>query len=316
MLQHSVVRPGDVARERAVIGEELRMIADDPQDWSHVLAEEMLWPGHPLGREIAGSHETVERLRRRDVTAHVRHWYGANNAVICVAGGLEPSAVERLVCEAFASWDEVEVSTPPAPAGGSTAAGWRLENKPFEQLNACVAYPGVPREHPDRAPLEVLTIILGGGASARLFEELRERRGLVYDIGAAAGHYRDTGSVVVSFGTDPPKAGVALQAVLGEIERLQRRRVLDVEMDKARQFFRGRLWLALEDTNAVAGWFGSQEILQDRVISPEEAIAAIDAVTRDDVRRVAREYLRADRAHVVGVGPTAALLARELEKGA
>ncbi len=307
MLRESVLRPSDVTRERGVIAEELRMIADDPQDWVYVLADETLWPDHPYGREIAGSQETVATFRRRHVIEHIEHYYGPNNAVVAVAGGIEVRAVQDLIERHFSTWQTVD---PPAPEPARPFVGggaWLLEDKQFEQLNVCLAFPGVARDHPDRPTLEVLTTILGGGASSRLFEQLRERRGLAYDVGASAAHFRDTGSVIISFGTDPQKGSEALECCVAEIDRLERRRVSDRELQKAKQFFGGRLWLALEDTNAVAGWFGSQEILQDRVIAPEEAIAAVDAVNADDVRRVARTYLRPELMRVAAVGPTTML---------
>jgi predicted Zn-dependent peptidase len=316
MLRDSIIRPSDVTRERGVIAEELRMIADDPQDWVYVLADEALWPDHPYGREIAGSQETVASFRRRQVVEHLERYYGPNNAVIAVAGGIDVAEVQNLVERHFSTWQPVEPTAPdPAPpfVGGGA---WLLEDKPFEQLNVCLAFPGVSRDHPDRPAFEVLTTILGGGASSRLFEQLRERRGLAYDVGASAAHFRDTGSVIVSFGTDPKKGAEALECCMAEIDRLERRRVFDRELQKAKQFFSGRLWLALEDTNAVAGWFGSQEVLQDRVIMPEEAIKAVEGVDADDVRRVARTYLRPDLMRVAAVGPTSILTRHALRPSA
>lgn len=316
MLRESVIRPSDVSRERDVIAEELRMIADDPQDWVYVLADEALWPNHPYGREIAGSQETVASFRRRDVIEHIQRYYGPNNVVIAIAGGIDVRAVQDLVEQNFSTWQPIEPLTP-EPAPSFVGAGtWLLEDKQFEQLNVCLAFPGVAREHPDHAALEVLTTILGGGASSRLFEQLRERRGLAYDVGASAAHFRDTGSVILSFGTDPQKGAEALECCVAEIDRLERRRVSERELYKARQMFSGRLWLALEDTNAVAGWFGSQEILQDRVVSPEEAISAVNAVDADDVRRVARAYLRPEFMRVAAVGPTRMLTRHALRPSA
>jgi predicted Zn-dependent peptidase len=316
MLRESVIRPSDVARERGVIAEELRMIADDPQDWSFVLADEALWPNHPYGREIAGSQETVATFRRRHVIEHLERFYGPNNAVISIAGGIDVREVQNLVECHFSTWEPVKPMAPdPAPSFVGEAE-WLLEDKQFEQLNVCLAFPGVSRDHPDRPAFEVLTTILGGGASSRLFEQLRERRGLAYDVGASAAHFRDTGSVIISFGTEPQKGAQALECCISEIDRLERRRVLDRELQKAKQFFSGRLWLALEDTNAVAGWFGSQEILQDRVIMPEEAIAAVDGVDADDVRRIARTYLRPDLMRVAAVGPASKLTAHALRPSA
>jgi predicted Zn-dependent peptidase len=316
MLRESLIRSFDVARERGVIAEELRMIADDPQDWVYVLADEALWPGHPYGREIAGSQETVAAFRRRHVREHIGRYYGPNNAVIAVAGGIDVGEVQNLVERHFSDWQPVAPIPPePAPAFGS-GGEWLLEDKKFEQLNVCLAFPGVSRNHPDRPALEVLTTVLGGGASSRLFEQLRERRGLVYDVGASSAHFRDTGSVIVSFGTEPQKGAEALECCVAEIDRLERRLVLDRELQKAKQLFSGRLWLALEDSNAVAGWFGSQEALQERVVMPEEAIAAVDGVDADDVRRVVRAYLRPDFMRLAAVGPTRLLTRHALRPSA
>lgn len=316
MVCGSLIRPADVARERDVIAEELRMIADDPQDWVYVLADEALWPGHPYGREIAGSQETVASFRRRHVVEHLNSFYGPNNVVIAVAGGIDVGAVQDLVERHFSSWGAVTAAHPEPAPSFAPGGPWLLEDKPFEQLNVCLAFPGVARGHPDRPVLEVLTSILGGGASSRLFEQLRERRGLAYDVGASAAHFRDTGSIIISFGTDPQKGAQALECCVTEIERLSRRRVQDRELRKAQQFFSGRLWLALEDSNAVAGWFGAQEILQDRVIMPEEAITAVNGVDADDIRRVARTYLHPDLMRVAAVGPTRALTRHALRPSA
>jgi predicted Zn-dependent peptidase len=316
MLRNSLVRPSDVAREREVISEELRMIADDPQDWAYVLADAALWPDHPYGRETAGSQSTVAAFRRGDVLDHIRRYYGPDNAVVTVAGGTTPDEVCRVVGDALTDWSMVHDTAPVCPPTETDGGTWLLEDKDFEQLNVCLAYPGVSREHPDRAPLEVLTTILGGGASSRLFEQMRERRALAYDVGVSTAHYADAGSIVISFGTEPQKGSAALDCVLRETERIQSRRVQDAELAKAKQLFSGRLWLALEDTNAVAGWFGTQEILQESVLKPEDAIELVEDVTTDDVRRVAKIYLRTDRMRVTAVGPTANLGSHALRASA
>ncbi len=312
MLRNSLVRPTDVARERGVISEELRMIADDPQDWAYVLADEALWPGHPFGREIAGTQSSVAAFRRRHVVENISHYYGPNNTVLAVAGGIAPDDVQKLVESAFGTWERVQPGIPQPAAGFEGTGSWLLEEKSFEQLNVCLAYPGVSRTHGDRAAVEVLTNILGGGASARLFEQMRERRGLAYDVGASAAHYEDTGSIIISFATEPRKGAAALDCALLETQRVQKRFVRDAELRKAKQLFSGRLWLALEDTNAVAGWYGSQEILQDEVVSPEDAIRLVDEVSPRDVRRAAQLYLSTARINVAAVGPTHDLQRRAL----
>jgi predicted Zn-dependent peptidase len=224
--------------------------------------------------------------------------------------------VERVVEQHFGDWPPVD-PIPPASAY-IPASGPRLtvERKAIEQVNFCVAYPGVARSHPDRWTVNLLSLILGSGTSSRLFVQLRERLGLVYDVQAYTSHFHDTGSLVVYAATDPQKTERALNGVFREIERLQRRRVADAELRKAKQYFRGRLWLGLEDTQAVASWFGGQRVLEGNLMTPEDAAAAVDAVGADDVLQGARRYLPPTETRLVAVGPVSDLQADSRLAGA
>lgn len=307
MLLNSKLTPGELAKEKNLIIEELNMCADDPQDWVHVLADEALWPRQPVGREVAGTRESVIGLKRRDLRAFMRSYYGPNNTVVALAGGMEPRSTFDLITDRFDGWPAGKL-VPPQPAFiPDGAPRYRVERKSTEQVNACLVYPAIPRAHPDRWPLDLLCTILGGGTSSRLFLQLRERLALAYDVHAYANHLSDTGSVVVYIGTDGRKMDVALEHILREIERLQRRRVSDGELQRAKQYFRGRLWLGLEDTHALASWFGAQEMLQDEVILPETVVDLVDGVTGDDLLRVARTYLQPSSARMAAVGPVTGL---------
>lgn len=303
MLRHSRVSPTDLTREKRVVLEELGMLADDPQDWVHVLADEVLWPHQPLGGEVAGTRESVAGLRSRDLHRYLESYYGAGNVVISVAGGIGQEQTAELVERYFGDWRPAAPVPPPPAWVPDAGPRSRVEYKPTEQVNLCLLYPAVARDHPDRWPLEVLGTMLGGGTSSRLFLQLRERRALAYDIHAYTTHFSDTGAVVVYAGTDAGKSAQVLEGVFREIERFQRRRVSAEELRKAQQYFRGRLWLGLEDTQAVASWFGGQEMLQHAVMGPEDAARAVDGVTPDDLLRVARTYLVPDAARLAAVGP-------------
>jgi predicted Zn-dependent peptidase len=307
MLRNSRLAPADLAREKSVVIEELGMLYDDPQDWVHVLADEALWPCQPMGREVAGTRESVRALRRRDLVAHLERYYGANNAVIGVAGGVELESCLRLVEERFGDWERVspEEAVPAEVSRGEPRL--RLEHRPTDQVNLCLVYPGLSRHHPDRWALDVLCTILGGGSSSRLFLQLRERLGLTYDIHAYPSSSSDTGSITIYAGVDAGRTDRALDAILREVDRLQRRRVSDAELRKAKEYFRGRLWLSLEDTFAVAAWFGSQEMLQHMIETPEDAAAATNAVSAHDVLRVARTYLQPQLLRIAAVGPVSEL---------
>lgn len=303
MLRHSRLSPSDLAREKGVVLEELGMLADDPQDWVHVLADEVLWPCQPIGREVAGTRMSVSGLRLRDLRQYLDAYYGPGNVVISVAGGIDVDATLALIDSYFGDWHPVSPPTPQPARIPDTGPRARVEYKPTEQVNLCLLYPGVARDHPDRWALEVLGTILGGGTSSRLFLQLREKQALAYDIHAYASHYADTGAMVVYAGSDAAKSSRVLEGVFREIERLQRRRVTAEELRKSQQYFRGRLWLGLEDTQAVASWYGGQELLRQRVIGPDEAALAVDQVTADDLRRVARTYLAPELARLAAVGP-------------
>ncbi|HLJ68834.1 MAG TPA: pitrilysin family protein [Chloroflexota bacterium] len=316
MLRNSLLRRGDLAREKQVILEELAMLADDPQDWVHVLADETLWPGQPIGREIAGTPESVGALNRRDVIRTMGRYYGPNNALIAVAGGIRDDAIIPAVQRAFGDWEPVSVAHPTAAHIPEAGPRIRLERKPLEQTNICIVFPGMSRRHPGRWALHVLCTILGGGTSSRLFLRLREKLGLVYDVQMSTAHYSDTGSIVISAGMDGGNAERALDVIFEELRRVERRGIPAAELQKAKRFFRGRLLLGLEDTHSVASWFGGQLMLEDELVGPEEAADAVDGITSRDLLRVARELLRPESARVVAVGPTFEIGARERVAGA
>jgi predicted Zn-dependent peptidase len=307
MLRYSRLGPTDLAKERRVILEELNMLYDDPQDWVHVLADELLWPGHPVGREVAGTRETVACIPRKTLRRYLDSHYGPNNAVVSVAGGVDRDEAVRLIDAKFGDWNPV--SAPPAAVAPETTAGQRIriEQKDIEQANICITYPGTPRAHPDRWALDVLCTALGGSSSSRLFVHLRERLGLAYDVHAYANSLSDTGSITVYAGTEHGKAERVVDGILGQVDRLRKRSISADELHKVKQYLRGRLWLGLEDTSAVASWYGGHELLHREVITPEQAANAVDAVTASDVRRVARTYLAPRDARLAAVGPVSNL---------
>jgi predicted Zn-dependent peptidase len=303
MIRHSLLRPGDLTTEKSVILEELSMAADDPQDWVHVLTDEVLWPGQPLGREIAGTETSVLALTRVAVRRHMAAYYGPNNTVISMAGGVGYDAARVLVEKYFSDWPQVPAPGPLAasvPPGGET---WRGMERPTEQVNLCLAFPAVARRHPDRWAFDVMLTVLGGGGSSRLFQSLRERSGLAYETHAYSIHYVDTGAIVLYIGTDPTKVDRAVDGMVHELDRMRRRGITADELERAKSYYAGRLWLGMEDSSNVASWFGGQEILHHEVVTPADAIASIRAVTLDDVRRVARMYLRPETARLAAVGP-------------
>jgi predicted Zn-dependent peptidase len=185
----------------------------------------------------------------------------------------------------------------------------KLLGKRAEQMNLCVGWRSVHTTHPDKYSVDMLNAILGEGMSSRLFLELREKRGLTYDVHSYDANYADAGHLVVYAGFAPQNGAEVLAAILREIARLRDERVPDSELDRVRDFAKGRLELRLEDTRGVSGWLAGQELFLGRIHSVEEVCEIIDGVTAEDIQRVAREYLRPELAYVAAIGPRSALTA-------
>ena len=301
-LLHPKLDPDDIEREREVIIEELNMIYDSPADLVTLMIDELMWPNQPLGRDTAGTKESVLRISRVDLQAYMSSHYAPGNSVVAVAGRVTPEQVEEVTNRFLGDWSPA-ATMPWYPAqDGQVKPRVALKSKRTEQANLCLAVHGLPSEHPDRYAQDVMNTILGEGMSSRLFLEIRERRGLAYDVHSYVNHFRDTGSMVVFAGVDTRKATQTVQAILGEMARL-RDGVPEEELARAKESMNGRLLLRLEDTRAVSAWTGAQELLRDRIMSVEEAVSLINSVSVDDIQRVARTLFVQEKLNLAVVGP-------------
>jgi predicted Zn-dependent peptidase len=227
--------------------------------------------------------------------------------VLAVAGSIDHAAVRRAARTWFSTAGERRVrarrrsrlTTPSATAPGAVRVGFRR----LAQGNLCLGMPGVSRTHPDRWALDLLTAVLGDGMSSRLFIELRERRSLAYDIGTFATSYADCGTVGIHAGFDPPQADAVIRAALEQLERVVQEPIGAAEIDRAKAYTRGRIELRLEESSAVAAWLGTGESLLPTILTVDEVVERLEAVTADDLLRVARAYLRPDLARIALLGP-------------
>jgi predicted Zn-dependent peptidase len=301
MVSAPLFQAEEMEKERKVILEELAMVADNPSQMADLLLDEAIWPDQPLGWDVAGSEESVQAISRQMALDYLCRQYVPNNLVMAVAGNVEPAQVQNLVA---AHWGDRPAGSPSVwfPAVDGHGPRCAVRYKKTEQAHICLAVRGLSMQHPDRHALALLSVILGEGMSSRLFLELRERRGLAYDVNSYVSNFLDTGAFSVYAGVDPTKAAEAVQAVLEELARL-RDDVSEEELLKAKELSKGRLLLRLEDTRAVAGWLGGQELLLGRVYSVDEALAFLEAVTVDDLRRVAGDLLVTDQLYLALVGP-------------
>ncbi len=303
MVRNPLIEPDEVDNERRVVQEELSMSNDYPDFRVERLIDEMLWPDQPMGRDIGGTRESVEGISRQMIVAWFQKQYGPANTVISIAGNLTHDEVLEEVAPLVEGWEGGEAGhLRPATYGEYKAAQVSMEHLRTEQAHVAMAMPGMSSLDPDRYALDMMSTVLGEGMSSRLFLEVREKRGLVYDIHSMVSHFRDTGSFAVYFGVEPKKAKFAVETILAEFARTKEG-VPEVELSRARELAKGRLLLRMEDTRAVASWGGAQEMLYDRVLTVDDVVERVDAVTTDDIKRMANQFLLQEKVNLAVVGP-------------
>jgi predicted Zn-dependent peptidase len=291
IVTNSKLDPEDIERERAVILEELKMYQDQPQDNVQNLFEELMWPGHPLGRDIAGTHESVSQLTRDDILEYADAHYRLPNVVIGAAGALDEAKVVEFVRPRLTLPGDLNGQVPAVAPGPLDGAHVMVRRQRTEQAHICLGVRAYSYLHPDRYVIDLLNTVLGEGMSSRLFLNIRERLGIAYDVHSFMQKHRDTGYVAVYLGVDPKRAVDAVKAVIGELGRLCDEEVASDELERAKEFTKGRLRLELETTNGVAFWLSYQELLLGQIRTIEEELALVDAVTVADMQRVGRDVL-------------------------
>ena len=302
LVQTPLFDATELEKERKVVLEELAAVADSPGQQADLLLDELLWPAQPLGWDIAGTKESIEGLTRDVVVDYVRRQYVPNNMVIAVAGNVSEDEVAALLAPTLgAAVAGVPDAWSPAQ-NGVQAPGCALRFKRTEQTHIALGLHGLPLDHPDSYALDLLSVLFGESMSSRLFLELRERLGLCYDVHSYVTHFLDAGSFGVYAAVDPANGHKAVGALMLELRRLTEG-IPEGELHKAKELAKGRMLLRLEDTRAVSGWLGGQEILTGEILSPEEVVARLEAVTPADLTRVIAGLLRRDALKLAVVGP-------------
>jgi predicted Zn-dependent peptidase len=306
VLGELIVRPrldtAEIEGERTVIVEEIRSYQDDPAEYAQTLFQVAMFGDGPLGREICGDEAGIHALPETTIRDFWQTMYRPANTVVAVAGDIAHDEAVELVASAFGSGNGAVPSFAPAPvlpAGDRV----RLGRRPTAQAQLVVGVPALRRDHPDAWTLALLNAVLGDGMSSRLFLSVREERGLAYDIGSGLVDYADAGALEISAGVDPAGLRDALAAILAELARLRDEPVPAAELDKARRYLSGGLELRMDETRHLASWIGGQEALHDRVLTLEDALAAIDAVDAAGIARLAGELFVDDRLRMAVVAP-------------
>jgi len=291
IVANSKLDPEDIEKERMVILDELRMYQDQPQELVQNLFEELIWPGHPLGRDIAGTEASVSRLTRDDILEYADAHYRLPNMVVGAAGSLDPEETIDLVARGLSLRADADGAVSAAAPPPLESPRVLVRRRDTEQAHVCLGGRALSYMDPDRYALDLLNTVLGEGMSSRLFLNIRERLGLAYDVHSFTQKHRDTGYIGVYIGVEPKKAPDAVNAAMAELRGLGETEVSQEELTRAKEFTKGRLRLELETTNGVAFWLTYQQLLLGAIKTIDEELALVDAVSAEDVQRVARQVL-------------------------
>jgi predicted Zn-dependent peptidase len=291
VLADIVMRPAfsrdDIEREKKVVLEEIKMVEDTPDDLVHELFTENFWANHPLGRPILGTKETVESLTADGLRQYFTDAYSAPNLIIAATGNIEHDKVRDLVVRAF---DGVPLKAEPLDdAPPRVIPKIIVRNKELEQSHVCLGAPGYQQDHEDRYSSYVLNTILGGSMSSRLFQNVREKRGLAYAVFSGLSAYRDAGSMTIYAGCANHAVGELIDVVIAELRRIKDEPLPGSELQRAKDHLKGSLMLNLESTSSRMSHLARQEIYFDRQFGLDETLEGVERVTVQDVQRVARD---------------------------
>jgi predicted Zn-dependent peptidase len=304
MVLRPAFQPEDIAKEQTVILEEIKMVEDAPDDLVHEMFSQRFWAKHPLGRPILGTPETVSSFSSDQLRAYFGRTYVAPHLIVAAAGNLDHARLRTLVEQAFATLPleaEMRVTEPPAVTSGVIS-----RHKDVEQSHLCIGTPAYPQAHVDRHAVYVLNTILGGSMSSRLFQHIREERGLVYAVFSNLTTYSDAGTITVYAGCAHEKVPEVIDLTLAELRELRDEIVPADELRRAKDHLKGSLMWSLENTSSRMAHLARQELYYGRHVSLDETLREIEAVTSDDLRRIAQDLFCDSGLVATVVGPKSA----------
>ncbi len=305
MVFHSVFDATEMTREKQVIIEEIKMYEENPIMHIEDLLEEALFDGHVLGRNIAGTAESMTKMKRADVMTHHKNYYTPENMVVVMAGKV-PAQAMTLLSNTFGRVTKKTVKRLDEPFAGVSPQKMprvRMQKKPLEQIQFALGFPTPGRSHKDMDALKLLANILGGTMSSRLFVEVREKRGLCYTVRTSLDSYDDVGVFSVRAGLDAKRLKEATKVIVHELQKVAKSGVTAKELAMAKDNLRGGMMLSLEDSSATAEFFARQELFLREALTPQERMTRFDAVTRADIAHVAKEVVDFERMAIAGIGP-------------
>ncbi len=301
MVTQSLFDPDEIEKEKSVILEEIKSYEDSPDDIIHDILAQSALRGHPLGWTILGTPATIGRVDRAVIHEYLKQHYTPDNIVFAVAGNVQFDQIVAEVEQRFSALSGVKKQEiPPVPAMDPEVI---IKRKDIEQVHLCLGARGIGRQHPDKYAVFVMDSILGGSVSSRLFQQLREERGLVYVTGSNHASYRDTGIFSVYAGTSLHNYEEVLRIIKREISRFTEELVEEPELTRAKDQLRGNLLLSLESTCNRMSRIAKTELFGDQLLTPEESVAKIETVTQEAILRVARQFFGEQKMILAAIGP-------------
>jgi len=305
VLADLVLRPrfaeDDIVKEKQVVLEEIKMDQDNPDYLVHEIFSQNFWRGHPLGKPILGTRETVKQFTRESLFNCFHRWYAPNNTVITAAGNLEHARLVDLVAREFADLGPATdgfTDSAPRPHSRITTR----TKRELEQVHICLGVPSYPMAHARRFAASVLNNILGGGMSSRLFQNIREKQGLAYAVFSELSPYRDAGLLSIYAGTALETAGQVVRSVVEEFGSLKHQPVSEEELRRAKNCLKSSLMLSLESSSARMSNLARQEMYFGRFFTPDELLASVERVTREEVQQIAQEFFHSEHIGITVLG--------------
>ena len=291
----------EIAKEREVIIEEIKMYEDTPDDQVHDLMSANLWPNHPLGRAILGTEESIAVFDHDMLKDYMKQYYTGSNIVVSVVGNISHNQVVEAIREVLGGIPKGEVNQ--YAVADRAKPGVNCYYKEIAQSQICVAMPGVAKEDDRLFPLSILNTYLGGGMSSRLVKKIREEEGLAYSVYSYNGSYTDTGAFVISVGTRPENCQRVIDIILEELDDVRQNGITQDELDKSFSQLKGSLYMGLETVNSRMNKLGRSMLIYDRVITPEENVDDLSKVTLEDVKALAGDMFRKENLQITVLGP-------------
>lgn len=292
MLLHSKFDPTEIEKEKGVIIEEINLYEDMPARKIGDIYEQLLYGDTPMGWDIAGDKDIIRSITRDDFVSYLADLYSASNLTVVVSGGIDPEETDTLVEKYFGQMGKFETKKFEPVHEQQDKPQVLVRQKQTEQIHIALGFRTIPINSPKRYPLSLLSAILGGGMSSRLFHEVREKRGLAYYVRTSSDEYADVGTIVSTAGIDPKRVTEAIEVMMAEYSKVAHGEMAltDDELTKAKEFLKGHLVLDLEDSRSVSGFYAHQELLEEKIENPDEVIEQIDKVTKEDIEAVGKEF--------------------------